>query len=333
MLPEALPYHLKVRDFFRRQTSTWEFFTAARTREEQWISFQTELLKNTSRFSSDSEPALFGKIDRVREQLGFGSLPVMVYQPHLVFTGPIPEKLNEEELLAYIAHELTHVRLYALLDGDMEVADRIVTAIADHQNSAPWLETVRLFKLYTAIYCDRGAYTVLGDPAPVISMLQKLEVGGKHSIRTQALRLWHEQKEGAMASITRMIEGIAGLNRLDLFAQQELSVLTRDFLQEYLRPDWFRTTLVTALERQYFPDTGHEMQDAAGREPEHLREAIAGLPPDIRRYFGYVLLDFAIADPALEDKSAGRAFEFAGEMKLSDIYDGVWKAYTESSKD
>jgi hypothetical protein len=35
MLPEALPYHLRVRDHFRQQTSVWEFFSAAPTREEQ----------------------------------------------------------------------------------------------------------------------------------------------------------------------------------------------------------------------------------------------------------------------------------------------------------
>ena len=168
MLPEALPYQLKVRDFFRRQTSTWEFFTAARTREEQLIAFQTELLKNTYRFSRESEPALFGKIDRVREQLGLGTLPVMAYQAehaspgnelnasviylhqeaHLVFSGPILERLNEEELLAVIAHELAHVRLYTLLNGDLEVADRIITSIANHRDSGSvYLETARLFKL------------------------------------------------------------------------------------------------------------------------------------------------------------------------------------------
>jgi hypothetical protein len=35
MFPEALPYHLRVRDHFRQQTSVWEFFSAAPTREEQ----------------------------------------------------------------------------------------------------------------------------------------------------------------------------------------------------------------------------------------------------------------------------------------------------------
>jgi hypothetical protein len=390
MLPEALPYQLKVRDFFRRQTSTWEFFTAVRTREEQLIAFQTELLKNTYRFSRDSEPALFGKIDRAREQLGLGTLPVMAYQAeyaspgnelnasviylhqeaHLVFSGLILERLNEDELLAVIAHELTHVRLYTLLNGDLEVADRIITSIANHRDSdSVYLETARLFKLYTEIYCDRGAYAVLGDPAPVITMLLKLATGlttvnaesysrqaeaifsaepgttsvtpthPENFIRTRALRLWHEQGEAATAAITRMIEGLPSLDRLDLFTRQQLSDLTRQFLQEYLRPGWMRSTLVTALERQYFPNPGGPAADqsavnrnaaaqeeaAQDRGAAHLQEAIAGLHPDIRTYFGYVLLDFALADPSLEDMPAGRAFEFAGEMQLSDVYDTICK--------
>jgi Zn-dependent protease with chaperone function len=408
MLPEALPYHLKVRDFFRRQTSTWEFFTAAATRDEQLIAFKTELLKNTYRFSQDSEPALFGKIDRVREQLGLGALPVMAYQAqyahpgnelnasviylhqeaHLVFSGPILERLTEEELLAAIAHELSHVRLYTLLNGDLEVADRIITSIANHRDSeadyrgkgpsagtslAPYVETARLFKLYTEIYCDRGAYAVLGDPAPVITMLLKLATGlvtvnadsysrqaeaifsaepgttsatpthQENFIRTRALRLWNEQGEAATAAITRMIEGLPDLDRLDLFSRQELSDLTREFLQEYLRPGWIRSTLVTALERQYFPDespfegTG-DIRSASAvfeqdrntdahvvRQSSQLQEAIAGLHPDIRTYLGYVLLDFALADPSLEDMPAGRAFEFAAEMQLSDVYDAICK--------
>jgi len=362
MLPEALPYHLKVRDFFRRQTSTWEFFTAAGTRDQQLIALQTELLKDTYRFSRDSEPALFGKIDRVREQLGLGALPVMAYQAqnarpgnelnasiiylhqeaHLVFRGPILERLNEEELLALIAHRLMHVRLYTLLNGDLEVADRIITSIANHRDSdadytgpsagaslAPYVETARLFKLYTGIYCDLGAYAVLGDPAPVITMLSTTSTHPENFIRTQALRLWHEQGEAATDAITRLIEGIPDLDRLDLFTQQELSDLTWEFLQEYLRPGWMRSTLVTALERQYFPDESpfekRTREGAADRGPAQLREAIAGLHPDIRNYFGYVLLDFALADPSLEDMPAGRAFEFAGEMQLSDVYDAICK--------
>src|SRR5258708_14997531 len=161
MLPDVLPYHLKVRDHFKEHTSTWDFFAAARTREEQLAAFQTELLKNTYRFQRESDAALYAQIDLAREKLGLDQLPVTAYQAqyanefelnasivylhqeaHIVFNGPIRERLNEAELLAVIAHELTHVRLYTLLDGELEVADRILTAIGDHPHTAsPYYET------------------------------------------------------------------------------------------------------------------------------------------------------------------------------------------------
>jgi len=392
MLPQALPYQLKVRDYFKQQASTWEFFAAARTREEQLVSFQTELLKNTYQFRRGTDTALYEKIDLVREKLELGALPVTAYQAqnandpelnasivylhreaHLVFSGPILERLNEVELLAVIAHELTHIRLYTLLDGDLEVADRIITAIANNYNSdPPYYETARLFRLYTEIFCDRGAYAVLGDAGPVITSLVKLATGlsevnaesyalqaeavfsaepGTQSampthpenfIRARALRLWHEEKEMAEGGIVRMIEGKPELDRLDLFSQRELNELTALFLQEYLRPKWLQSTLVMGLVREYFPGGievgpsmgggmdrgsgkigGGDADDLAGRE--RLIDTITGAHPSIRDYFAYVLLDFVLADPSLEEMPAGRAFEFAGEMQLTAAYDPIYK--------
>lgn len=403
MLPQALPYQLKVRDYFKQQASTWEFFAAARTREEQLVSFQTELLKNTYQFRRETDTALYEKIDLVREKLELGALPVTAYQAqnandpelnasivylhreaHLVFSGPILERLNEAELLAVIAHELTHIRLYTLLDGDLEVADRIITAIANNYNSdPPYYETARLFRLYTEIFCDRGAYAVLGDAGPVITLLVKIATGlsevnaesyikqaedvfsaepGMQSgmpthpenfIRARALRLWHEEQgvaappgsEGvpsAEAAIVRMIEGKPELDRLDLFSQRELNELTALFLQEYLRPKWLQSTLVMGLVREYFPEglgIGQDM--GAGRSAgvergsgggdggsggvDRLIDTITGAHPSIRDYFAYVLLDFVLADPSLEEMPAGRAFEFAGEMQLTAAYDPIYK--------
>ncbi|HEY4288936.1 MAG TPA: M48 family metalloprotease [Puia sp.] len=409
MLPQALPYQLKVRDYFKQQASTWEWFAAARTREEQLVSFQTELLKNTYQFRRGTDTALYEKIDLVREKLGLGDLPVAAYQAqnandpelnasivylhreaHLVFSGPILERLNETELLAVIAHELTHIRLYTLLDGDLEVADRIITAIANNYNSEPcYYETARLFRLYTEIFCDRGAYAVLGDAAPVITSLVKLATGlaevnaesytlqaeavfsaepGTQSvtpthpenfIRARALRLWHEAQGVAATAgseataraeeaIVRMIEGKPELDRLDLFSQRELNELTVLFLQEYLRPEWMQSTLVMGLVREYFPNglaaervrggvgigqgdgTGGSIRGEDGGEVaeigrDRLVDTITGAHSSIRDYFAYVLLDFALADPSLEEMPAGRAFEFAGEMQLTAAYDPLYK--------
>jgi hypothetical protein len=370
MLPEALPYQLKVRDYFRSHASVWEFFAGARTREEQLAAFRTDLLKNTYPFSREGEPALFEKIDRARAALELADVAVTAYQAadqsgnelsagiiylhqeaQLVLMGPVLEKLDERELLAVITHELARVRLYTLLNGELEVLDRIITSIVHHPHSGPvYLETARLFKLYTEIYCDRSAYTVVGDPTPVISMLLKVATGLTKvsvgtEIRTRVLELWHGQGEAAAPEIARVIEGVPDLDRLDLFVQQDLKELTYDFLQEYLRPEWMRTTMITGLQQQYFPRGAEGVarppgaERAAGsrggirevRPPERLAAVLAGMHPDIRTYFGYVLLDFALADPSLEGRPAGRALEFAAEMQLSDVYDTICKK--ELSKD
>jgi predicted GNAT superfamily acetyltransferase len=46
-----------------------------------------------------------------------------------------------------------------MYDGDFEIADRIITAIANNYASEPsYYETARLYRLYTEIFYDRGAY-------------------------------------------------------------------------------------------------------------------------------------------------------------------------------
>ncbi|GGB11186.1 M48 family metalloprotease [Puia dinghuensis] len=385
MLPEALPYHLKVRDHFKQQQPTWEFFAAARTREEQLVAFQTELLKNTYRFTREADAALYAQIDKAREKLGLDELAVTAYQAqyandelnasivylhqeaHLVFSGAIRERLNEAEMLGVIAHELTHVRLYTMLDGELEVADRIITAIANHPNSeAPYYETARLFKLYTEIYCDRGAYAVLGDTDAVITGLLKIATGltevnaanfmsqaesiftaepGTQSetpthpenfIRTRALRLWQEQQDQAEQAITRMIEGRPELDRLDLFSQATLHALTRNLLLEFLQPEQLRSATVLGLAHQYFPDLSWPATTATNTSAnpgegatENIRErlvtALAGAQPSIRDYFSYLLLDFALVDPSLEELLPGRALAFAGEIGLSAVYEPICK--------
>jgi hypothetical protein len=372
MLPEALPYHLKVRDHFKQQGSTWEFFAAVRTREEQLVAFRTELLKNTYQFRPETDKALYEKVDLAREKLGLGDLVVTISQAqlydspemnasivyldqeaHIVFSGPIIGRLNDAELLAVIAHELSHVRLFRAFDGELEVADRIITAIANnYQSEPPWFETARLFKLYTEIYCDRGAYTVVGDTGPVITSLLKIATGLEevsaesyaqqaeavfsaepgtravnpthptNFIRTRALRLWAERPDEAGGVVARMIEGRPELDRLDLFAQYELNDLTRAFLVGYLRPEWFRSALVEGLAEQYFPKISF---DTGIQDPAALAERIAGAHPSIQDYFAYVLLDFVLTDPSLEEMPAGRAFEFAGEMQLTAAFESAYK--------
>jgi hypothetical protein len=148
-------------------------------------------------------------------------------------------------------------------------------------------------------------------------------------IRTQALRRWHEKKEAAEPEIVRMIEGLPELDRLDIFAQKELAALTRDFLLYYLSPKWFQSTLVTSLAREYFPDLSWDQPPRPDRQeaqaPDQIAAKIASAHPSIKEYFAYLLLDFVLVDPSLEEIPFGRALQLAEEMQLSAVYDGIAK--------
>jgi hypothetical protein len=291
---------------------------------------------------------------------------------HLIFSGNPEQGLDEEELLALIAHELTRVKLYTLPDEELEVADHIIAAIANqydrepslspYSSLSPYYETARRWGIYTEIYCDRGASTVLEDPTPVINMLSKVTTRpsgirsaalhqGESLVRSRALSLWHEHREAAEPAIIQLIEGAPELDRLDIFAQKELAELTREFLQCYLSPAWFHSTKVKDLAGQYFREGSVEQEagsppERSGSSPQQatlrlpsLRQpgspgapdvgpiitSIADAHDSVKEYFSYLLLDFALVDPSLQEAPAGRAFQFAEEMQLADPYASIVK--------
>jgi hypothetical protein len=387
MLSEPLPYHVRIRDYFKRQSGVWSFFSAARQKEEQLAAFKTELLKNTYQFHPGNDPLLYEKIHIACEKLGLSGLPVTAYQAihepepnasiaclpneaHIVFSGNLLQMLNQEELQALVAHELAHMKLNALLNGELETSDRIIIAIANSPDSqAAHYETARLFRLYTEIYCDREAYGVLGDTKPVITMLLKMATGldvvhaesyirqaeeifssgqpvqsatlthPENFIRTRALRLWEtagvdagDEVTGvrvnpggavvdAEAAIRQMIEGMMDLDRLDVLGQKTLSELTEELLAYYLRPEWLRTEPVRSLAMQYFSKFSWEREGNV----EVVKAFLDGAHNSIREYFAYVLLDFALADPDLEDVPAGYALEVAEACGLTEIFETAFK--------
>ncbi|MCE3259808.1 MAG: peptidase family, partial [Bacteroidetes bacterium] len=187
-------FHYRLRDHFKRQEKTWKWFSEVKVKEEQTEQFKNELLKNTYRLDPSAEASIYSLLEKAKNKLGI-IIPVTIYQSqysqdsnagiifiqneaHLVLSGPILKSLKEDELLALIAHELSHVLLYTIENGDFEVTSRIINALGnDHRSDSAFNETARLFSLFTELYCDIGAFKVCESAETVISTLVKVETG------------------------------------------------------------------------------------------------------------------------------------------------------------
>jgi len=358
-MQSVLPYLQTTTQFFQRQPAVWQFFANHQHKAEQLKEFKTDLLKNTYKFDEASEPSLYQKVTLAKEKLIL-SLPVILYQAqhsddinasilyineeaHIVFSGKLLQLLNEDELLAVIAHELSHIKLYTQLNRNIEVADRIITAIGNHHGSTPaHYETARLFKLYTEIFCDRGAYAVTGTYGPIISSLVKIATGlqtvnadsyikqaeeifatdagtktagvshPENFIRARAIWLWHSKTEKAEPAIKQMIEGHTGLDELDLFRQQLMTTVTEQIIKLILSPAWMQTPQTMALGKQYFGNLD------LNEQPDKIKllGLVESMHTNLQDYLAYVLYDFATADKQLEDVPLGYCFLLADEFKL-----------------
>ncbi|HEU4887354.1 MAG TPA: M48 family metalloprotease [Thermoanaerobaculia bacterium] len=266
---------------------------------------------------------------------------------HIILHGAVTSLLTEEELQAALAHELTHYVLWSRFDRDLLIAHRLLEGIASHPNaSASHVESASLFALYLEIHADRGALVVMQEPMAPIRSLIKLQTGltdihaesylrqadeifsrervksqqlthPESFIRARALREWSQHGRESFAEIARMIEGTDVIDRLDLVGQVRLSHLTRRLLSAFLAPQWLRTEAVLAHARRFFPDL-----QPSGAIDDDLAHTIAALDPSVQRYLAYVLLDFAVADPELEDVPVAAVIEAAtrcgmGEQMLA----------------
>jgi hypothetical protein len=359
-----LPYHQLATQYFRQQSNVWNFFASHTHKEEQLKAFKTDLLKNTYQFNESADQSLYEKVNLAKEKLNL-QLPVYLYQAqhtedvnasilyinnesHIVFSGKIIQLLNEDELLAILGHELSHVLLYTQLNGDVEIADRIITAIGNHHGSTPaHFETARRFKLYTEIFCDRGAYQVTGNYAPIISSLVKIATGlqsvnadsyikqaeeifaldsdtktsglshPENFIRARATWLWHSKGHEAGPLIEQMLEGYSNLDELDLFKQQALSDITQQLIRLVLLPEWMQTPLTVALSKQYFGDI--DLKKAVPGKAV-LAASIEQMPASLHDYLAYVLYDFATVDKDGEDIPLGYCFSLSDELKLDHAF-------------
>lgn len=362
-LSEVVPVPNYLRDLVgylrSEEKELWQWFASERVRAEYADAVRLELLKSTYRLEREGHGDLYLLADKARTALGL-EVPLTLYQAqvgarmnaslaylpgeaHLILTGPVSPTLSSEELLAVIAHELTHYVLWELEGGIYLVAEQILAAISNHPRSEPsHSESARLYRLYVELFADRGSLFVTGDARAAIGGLVKVETGlsvvsadsylrqaeeilkkdrsasreqshPETFLRARALQLWSDQGPGSESEVARLLQGALEFSRLDLMGQKRLTGLTRRLIARLLAPAWFRTAPVLAHAKLFFEDfvPGEESGDA-------FLEALRTKDKPLREYLTYVLLDFAVADPDLEDIPLAAAFTLAEPLEIAD---------------
>jgi hypothetical protein len=267
-------------------------------------------------------------------------------QACIVFSGSLLSLLTPEELESVIGHELAHYHLWRNHDGEFLVADRLLETIATNPGAAAsHIQSARWYRLYTEIFADRGSLLVTNDLHAVVSSLVKVQTGlaqvsassylkqadeifrkadvktvelshPEAFIRTRALALWTEGKADVTEQISAMIEGAASLDEIDLLGQSRLTALTRRLIEQLLRPKWFQSQAVLGHAKLFFSDfqPARTLDDA-------LPKDVNFIDPKLREYLCFLLLDFAAADPELEEAPLAAAFELSRQINLREMFE------------
>lgn len=356
----TLPYHLAVRDFLKREDEeVWRWFAAQKLSPKYAEEVRFELLKSTYRVQREDQPALYDVAAQIAGDLGLAA-PITIYQAqhplglnaslayvpgeiHLVLHGPIVAHLTPLEARGLIAHELAHFVFYQEQSGELLVAWDVLRGLASDEQAHPaHYATLRLFQLYTEIYCDRAALAVTGDLHSVVSMLVKVETevqsvspeaylqqaaeilaqnrrgteGLTHPeafIRARAAQLWSEQNADANAAIAEMIEGRPGIDELDLLTQQSLAEETRRLLDALLCRKWLQSDTILAHARLFFSDYAPPPDVVS--DPALARD-VSARHATVQDYFCFLLLDFVTADRELDELPLGAALALAEHLQI-----------------
>lgn len=352
---DPLDYHKRLVDYLRKyEPNVWDWSQTTDTHQKQAEEVRDTMLRHTYRLEPSSHPDIFDACTTAMTRLGIDA-PVTLYQAndgtmnaslfyipgevHLVFYGPILERLKGPELLALMGHELAHYQLWSADDGAYFKASQIVDHALTYPDSTPsHRETARLFSLHTELFADRGSALVAGEAAPAISVLVKvmtglssvdpaaylrqaeeLEAGNAKSegishpeafLRARALDMWWREDSALEDWLVQRIHGPLSIEALDLLRQQELTAMTRAFFARFLAHLVTPADEVMTQIKAYFPDFQTE------EEPLDLSKIAAERIDDpTRDYFVSLMFDCAMADPDSRDDvmlAAARSAEAIG---------------------
>jgi hypothetical protein len=268
---------------------------------------------------------------------------------HIVLHGPVQSALNREEMCALFAHELAHFALYEQWP-DYFVASQLLGSMANDDSHHPsHIASGRLFQLYTEVYCDRCSFLATKDIRPTISGLIKLDTevsdisadsyirqtreifqeghpltsGITHPetfIRTRALEVWAERPHISDKEIRAIIEGSLSIASLDLLGQQTVLESTRRLIGALLRHKWMRTEAMLAHAGLFFEEFRDDLPAGAATGVDISPSEFGSSDAQLRDYYCYVLLDFAVADRDLEDAPLLAALQLAEKAGIAESF-------------
>lgn len=357
---EPPTYYADVIAWLRKEEPhAWDW-SAAATMGQQASDVRDTMLRDTYRLEPAGHPDAFEACRTAMERLGIeapctlyqandGSMNAsLVYVPgevHLVFFGPILEKLSTDELLALMGHELAHYLLWSMDAREMYRANRVFDHALSYSDAKPaHRETARLLSLHTELFADRGAAVAAGAPGPAVAVLIKVMTGltqvdpeaylrqaeeveglaGKSRgishpeihLRARALKLWWDDDPDLPQWLDKNLHGPLSIETLDLPGQGRLTGMTRTFLARLAGEVGEVSEEITSSLRTFFPDFGEAEEprlDLADIGVERIDDAT-------RDYFIALMFDVAMADADATDEvllaGARLASEFGATERL-----------------
>jgi hypothetical protein len=352
-------YHADIVAYLKEnEPEAWNWSQSSEVRQQQVDELRDSMLRNTYRLERETHASVYEACARAMTALEI-SAPVTLYQAadgmmnaalcyipgevHLIFYGPILEKLSSSELLALMGHELAHYLLWTRDEGAYLNAGRVFEHAISYPDTKPsHQETARLFSLYTELFADRGAALAAAEVPPAISLLVKTMTGmttvdpdaylrqareldekaersdgqshPEAFLRAQALDLWWNKADNCDDWINSRIRGPLSIETLDVLRQDELSSLTRGFFARVIKEAGFESEEALTQIRRFFPD--FQSQEVPIEIEQIAKDKI---DEATRSYFVALMFDCAMSDPDTRDELMLAAAKIARAMGAEDV--------------